>query len=84
MRFLSDLWSRFGALRHGTQADRELQEELDYHLDMSAARFERAGVAPDEARRQARAALGGVAQTREAVRDASGVRLFDDLVADLR
>lgn len=84
MRFLSDIRNRLDALRHGPRADRELQEELAYHLDMSAARFEQAGVAPDEARRRARAALGGVAQTREAVRDASGVRLFDDLVADLK
>src|SRR5207247_5767660 len=42
------------------------------------------GVAPDEARRRARLELGGVMQTKEALRDERGSRFFAALRQDLR
>jgi predicted permease len=44
----------------------------------------RLGMSPDEARRQARIAVGGFDQTRETVRDARGIRWLDDFARDLR
>lgn len=40
-------------------------------------------MSPDEARRQALLKLGGVAQVREATRDARGVRWLEDLAGDV-
>lgn len=67
-----------------SREDRELDEELAFHLDMAADENVRRGMAPDEARRQARLRLGGPTQVREAVRDARGLRWLDDLTADMR
>ena len=50
--------------------DREFSAELQSHLDMHIADNIRAGMTPEEARRQALVALGGVEQTRERYRDA--------------
>lgn len=47
----------------------ELDEELQFHLEHEIGANVARGMAPAEARRVALRALGGVAQTREAVRD---------------
>ncbi|HXD72237.1 MAG TPA: ABC transporter permease, partial [Vicinamibacterales bacterium] len=47
----------------------DIDRELAGHLDLAADELVRAGVAPDEARRRARLALGGLTQTADAVRD---------------
>ncbi len=53
---------------------REAEQEIELHLDLLAARYVRAGNAPAEARRLARAKFGGVAQIRESLRDQAGFR----------
>ena len=67
---------------HRSEAD--LDDELRSHLEMETAENIRRGMAPDEARRQALLASGGVAQAAEAVRDRRSVPWLEDLVADLR
>lgn len=47
----------------------EIEAELAFHLDMQTQANIAGGMAPDEARRAARRRLGGVEQTKEAVRD---------------
>src|SRR5512132_1014548 len=64
--------------------DRELDEELRFHLDMEAEQLVRAGLPPDEARRRARLAFGGVDNYREEVRDERGTRWLHDLEQDVR
>jgi hypothetical protein len=64
--------------------DRELDEELAFHLEMEAARLRQAGFDPGEARRRARLEFGGVQRFREETRDSRGLRAFDDLIRDLR
>lgn len=70
-------------LRHG-RADREMDEELRFHLDMETERQQRAGLSPEEARRRAVLALGGLERTRDAVRDARGSSWAEHLPQDLR
>ncbi|HEX2162358.1 MAG TPA: ABC transporter permease [Thermoanaerobaculia bacterium] len=83
--------SRLAALREGVRAavfrrrdDRELDEELAFHLEMEEASHRRAGVAAGEARRRARIAFGGVDRAAEEVREARGTAWLVDLFADLR
>ncbi|HJQ26944.1 MAG TPA: ABC transporter permease [Blastocatellia bacterium] len=66
------------------QRDRELAEELESHLQLHIDDNLRAGMTPQEARRQALIKLGGVAQTQEAYRRQRGLPLVEDLWQDLR
>lgn len=84
MSILNELRNRLRALFTRAREDRELDEELAFHLEMAIEENVRRGMTPEEARRQARLRLGGPTQVREAVRDARGVRWLDDLAADLR
>lgn len=60
-----------------------MEAELAFHLERDVEQRVARGVAPAEARRQARAAFGGVDVAREAVRDERGTRWLEDLVRDL-
>jgi len=70
-------------LLHRNKIDSEVDEELRFHVEMETqANIER-GMTPQEASRVALRDLGGVTQTREAVRDVRAVWL-DAAVRDLR
>jgi putative ABC transport system permease protein len=62
----------------------DLSEELNSHLDLHTADNIRAGMSPDEARRQARIALGGVESTKEQYRERRRTRWLDELSQDAR
>ena len=81
---LTDLKLRLRSLFKRDDVERELDDELMFHLQQLTASFERQGMAPDEAARRARVALGGFDQIKEAHRDARGVHLVADLGRDLR
>src|SRR5688572_6226419 len=69
--------------RH-TKRERDLSAELQSHLEMHIADNIRAGMTPEEARRQALVALGGVEQTKERYRAAFTFRWIDALVKDIQ
>src|SRR5947199_7095076 len=62
----------------------QLEKELGFHLDQHASELIAKGPSPDEARRQARLALGGSEQVKESCRDARGTRWLEDLLQDFR
>jgi predicted permease len=64
--------------------DARLQEELDAHLRMQAAANQRAGLGPDEARRQAVLMFGPVEAIKDRYRDEQRLPLLDDLIQDVR
>jgi len=63
--------------------DRELDEELQTHIDMLIDEYVAGGLSRDDARRAARVRLGGIEQTKEAVRDLRTV-WFEPVWQDLR
>ena len=67
-----------------TRSERELSAELESHLQLHIDDNIRAGMTPQEARRRALIALGGVEGTKEAYRDRRGLPAFESLVRDLR
>ena len=67
-RWLYAWRARLRALLDGDRADRELDDELQHHLARETEVRRANGLPPAEARRQALAALGGLASTREHVR----------------
>jgi predicted permease len=82
-RFRAWAWRIAGLFNRGP-SDRDLAEEIQAHLDMHAADYERAGLSPAEARRQARIAFGGVESIKEQYRDRRGIPLIDTTVQDVR
>jgi predicted permease len=84
MRWLrSGLWRLFGVFSK-ERRDRELAAELEGHLEMHIADNRRAGMTPEEARRQALIKLGGVEQTKEEYRDRRGLPRLEQFLQDLR
>lgn len=69
---------------HSGSQDNEANEELRFHLEKQAEHNIAAGMSPDEARRQALIAFGGIAQTRESLREVHRGRFIEALVQDLR
>ena len=83
-RWRTVIAARFRALCSGGSLDRDLDEELRYHLDrLTEANIAR-GLRADEARRVARLAMGGIERRKEECRDARGTRLLSDLLQDIR
>ena len=62
----------------------DFDAELESHLDLHIAENVRAGMTPEEARRRALVALGGVEQTRERYRDAFRLAWLDTLARDIQ
>ncbi|HKV74188.1 MAG TPA: ABC transporter permease [Gemmatimonadales bacterium] len=83
MSLLSDLTARLRALLFRSREERELDEELRFHLDMEAEHLKRGGLTTEDAERRSRIDLGGVDPVKEQVRDARGTRLLEDLSRDV-
>jgi predicted permease len=66
------------------QADRELDEELQFHVDQKIDEGIAQGLSPEEARREALRAIGGVEQRKEEMRDTRGVHALTDFLDDVR
>jgi predicted permease len=74
-------WQR---LWHRQAMEEQLDKEVRFHLDQCTADLIAQGRAPGDARREARLALGGAEQVKEACRDARGTRWLEDLVQDVQ
>jgi putative ABC transport system permease protein len=75
---------RLRALLSRDVLERELDEELRYHLEREVEQNLAYGMNPDEARLAAMRNFGGVEQAKEECREARGVRFIEDLWQDLR
>ncbi|MBA4135958.1 MAG: hypothetical protein C0518_01425 [Opitutus sp.] len=64
-------------------AERELRDELQFHLEQEARANERAGLSPPDARAQALRNFGSKANIEEEVREAWGTQFFDQLQQDI-
>ncbi|MGH9161351.1 MAG: ABC transporter permease, partial [Vicinamibacteraceae bacterium] len=73
-------WNLFARRRLDADLAAELESHLQLHIDDNL----RAGMTPEEARRQAILTLGGIEQTKERYRDRRGFRPLEQLVRDLR
>src|SRR5215475_7016095 len=81
---LNGLKAALRALFRRSQVERELDEELRYHIERQTEQNIRLGMNPEEGRSAAIKTFGGVEQARERSRDARGVRWVEDLWQDLR
>lgn len=84
MRLLSSLRVRLRAIFSSVRVDRDLRDELQTHLERHIEELIADGMTARDAALEARRAFGHVAQAEEACRDARGVRVFSELVQDVR
>ncbi|HWA96176.1 MAG TPA: ABC transporter permease [Terracidiphilus sp.] len=81
MRTLRALWKRLtGTSDACNDFDAELESHLAHHIDDGI----RAGLTPEEARRQALIQLGGMEQARQAYRERATLPRFDSILRDAR
>lgn len=66
------------------QIERELDDEMRFHLDCEIAQRIARGATPDDARRAAMLAFGGIERFREEAFDARWYASFDRVVRDVR
>ena len=71
-------------LFHKSRAERELDRELQFHLDQQIADNLAVGMNPTEARRQALLTLGGLERVKQEVREAHWESHLETLLLDLR
>jgi predicted permease len=64
--------------------ERNLKDELDFHIEMETAANMLVGMTPEEARAAALRRFGGVAQTKEIYRETRGLPMMTDLWQDVR
>ena len=75
---------RLSGLLRTRNLERDLDEELDYHLQMEIAENHRRGMPPDRARSAALQRFGGVARVKETYRETHSLPFFQVLWQDLR
>ena len=72
-------WSRW---LHRSRMEEQLEKELRFHLNAREEELVARGHSREEARRDARLAIGGPEQVKEKCRDARGTRWAEELVQD--
>src|ERR1700692_1229388 len=70
---------RIGCLFTKGRNDRELQEELESHIQMHMEDNLRSGMTPEKAHRQAMIKIGGIESTKEAYPEQRGVPWLENL-----
>src|SRR5216684_2649718 len=67
--FFNERWLRIKSLLNRKQLDRDLEDELAYHLDMRVQKNREAGMSAEEARWAATRNLGNVTRLKEISRE---------------
>jgi predicted permease len=84
MELIQRLGARLRGLLRRTSGDRELSEEIRFHIERETEKNVRSGMSSAEARRVAVAHFGGVERVREEHRDVRGLPWLEDAAADAR
>ena len=75
-------WMR--AMRNRSRMEREMDDELRFHIESYVGDLVKQGVFREEAMRRARIEFGGVEKQKEECRASLGLRIWDELFGDLR
>jgi predicted permease len=81
---LRKLFHRLRAQLRREKTEREMDRELQFHLEMETAENVRRGMGEEEARRAALLSFGGVDRTKEAYRDINRFRRLEEFWQDVR
>src|SRR5262245_3358827 len=81
---LKKLKLRLRAIFFKSGLERELEEEVRFHLERETEQNLARGMSPEEARLAALRSFGGVARVKDESRDQRGLRLLEECRQDLR
>ncbi len=81
---IRELLGRILSIFRKRELDDDFDEELASHIEMATEDNIRAGMNPQEARRQALIRFGGVDASRELHRDTRGLPLIENIIRDTR
>ena len=81
---VSDIRHRLRAVFSRASVERELDDELRFHIERAAEKYQRQGMRHEAALRRARLEFGGVEQIKEVSRDMRGTARVESIVRDLR
>ena len=84
MNILSDLAVRLRSLFNRGSEERDMAEEVGFHLEREVQERIRRGERPETARREAMLEFGSLEQHKENIRDARGTRPLEELASDIR
>src|SRR6266446_2302249 len=84
MRWANKILLRWRSLFRRGHIERELDDELRFHLELQIEENITAGMSPEEARYAARRTLGRLAQMKEECRDMRRVNFIETLLQDIR
>src|SRR5688572_30474801 len=80
---LHDLTLRARALLAPNRAERDLHDELSFHIEREAMKLMDQGLPPEEARARAQAKFGSTTVAADACRDERGTAFIDNTIGDL-
>jgi putative ABC transport system permease protein len=84
MSWITESWNRIRSVGRRGALESGLDEEIRFHIDQQTEKNRRAGMSPDEARRQALVMFGGLERAKESARDEIRPALLDDSLRDVR
>ncbi|HEX6050681.1 MAG TPA: ABC transporter permease [Gemmatimonadaceae bacterium] len=84
MAIMHRLGMWLAALLRRERLEYDLDREMRFHLDMEIEANVRRGMVPEEARRQALLAFGGVDRHKESARDERGTRILESVLSEFR
>lgn len=84
MGAFAETWRRLRSLTRRRELEERLGDEIRFHVEQQTEKNRRAGMAPEEARRQALIRFGGVEQVREGTRDEFRALHTETLARDVR
>ena len=81
---LRDLKLRLRALIASSRVERDLHDELSFHIERETRKLIDEGMRPDEARARAQARFGSATVVAEQCRDERGTAFVDNTIGDIR
>jgi predicted permease len=84
MRILWLCRSWIHSIVHRSRWEREMDDEVRFHIEQQIADLVRGGMTPREASRRARLEFGAIEARKDEMREAVGLRLLNEIGADLR
>src|ERR1700746_4193544 len=84
MEWARRLWLRLQTLFHRHRFPRQLDDEIQFHLDQQIAENIAAGISPEEARYAAMRAFGNPTLLKEETRHTSGWVWLEQFASDFR
>src|SRR5262245_57859915 len=84
MNAIRQLWGRLLSLARRGRLEREMEEEMRFHLDMQVEENLKAGMAAEDARYAARRQFGNQTWLKEASREMWSLNSIETLIQDLR